>query len=309
MQLTLERTVATDTIAALYPYKIRVEIISATKDQGRVYEIPVFVHYNGLKKTFGVELFGFHLKAAKPHALVPKAEELLHGLITAVRFPTYMFIARRAKAIFPVYTIGDEVVATTQGGPVFRHVELAKVREYLTDYLHIAHILGENGRSDKLHVRGISRHTLGLRRPVMYLKKRVVGEVDFWAPVFQSGNGRFIYAYAASQRHETERQGDEVLTLQHTIACALQRDKRLTNPLDLRPDRLMPSYWQRLERILDCVGKTAVGNTTIPLYKKDNLYFGLEIREDEERYGLFLGTSVQDVTERARADYARRGLL
>ena len=72
--------------------------------------------------------------------------------------------------------------------------------------------MGNDGLSDKLHVRGVNMHTLGLRRPVMYLKKRVPGEVDFWAPVFESGDGERIYTYAASARREvTIGEGQEVL--------------------------------------------------------------------------------------------------
>lgn len=309
MRITLERSIASDAVAEHYPFTLRVEIINATKDRGAVYEVPVYVRYNGLNKTFGVEVFGFREEVPKPHLLVERVEKLLRGLITAVRFPTYMFIARRAKAIFPVYTIDHEVFATTQHGPVFRHVELAKVREYLTDYLHEANILGTRGLSDKLYVRGVSTHTLGLRRPVLYLKKRVLGENDFWAPVFQSGNGRSLYTYAASQRHEIERQSDEVLLLLRTVASALQTDGRLNNPLDLRPDRLMPSYWRRLEQILHPVGVTTVGDHRLGLYEINRCLIAVEERTDEERFGLFLGETKEDVQQRVRADYERRGLI
>ncbi len=99
--------------------------------------------------------------------------------------------------VYPVYTVGDEVYATTPGGPVFRHVELAKVREFLSDCLHTMEEIGSVDRAETLHVRGIDKNTLGLIRPSFYLKKRVPSEAEFWAPVFKSEDGRSIYTYAA----------------------------------------------------------------------------------------------------------------
>ncbi|MEM7334449.1 MAG: hypothetical protein AAF490_20395 [Chloroflexota bacterium] len=309
MKITITRQIAADEFAEVFPYTARVEIISATKDPGAVYEVPILVRHHGIQKSFQVEIFGFRLDAKKPDELRPKMEHILRGLINAARFPTYVFIARRAKAIFPVYTIGDEVVALTNEGPVFRHVELAKVRRYLTDFLHDAKILGEEGKSDKLHVRGISRHTLGLRRPVMYLKKRALQGEDFWAPVFQSSNGRSIYAYAASERQEINRGDQEVLTLHKLVANGLQQDKRLTDLYHLRPDRLMPSYWERLKKTSDFLEDTTVGNSSFPLYKNGNVYFAVEKRLEEERFGLFIGESKTAIVEHVTADLKRRGLL
>lgn len=309
MKITVERTVAADEQARIYPYTARVEIESATKDQGRVYEVPVLVRHNGLSKTFFAELFGFGIETHHPQEMPLEIEPVLRGLINAARFPTYVFIARRARAIFPVYTIGDEVVAVTNEGPVFRHVELAKVRDYLTDFLHTAHILGEYGLSDKLHVRGISQHTLGLRRPVFYLKKRIGDGNDFWAPVFQATDGRSIYAYAANQRQEAARQRDEVLLLHQQVATALQHDNRLQNETDLRPDRLMLAYWERLEKTLMRVGETAVGPHTLPLYKNNSYLIALECRPTEERFGLYLGKNEQILIQTIQNDYRRRALL
>ena len=136
----------------------------------------------GNKKIFDIEMCGFRVEAEKLEELEQKAALLAASLVNMSRLPSYVFIARRAGGVYPVYTIEDEVMATTPGGPVFRHVELAKVREYLTDYLHDIGILGERGLSDKLHVRGIDRHTLSLRRPVLYLKKRAINETDFLGP-------------------------------------------------------------------------------------------------------------------------------
>lgn len=308
MRISIERNLATDSIAEVYPHIARVEIIDATKDRGAVYQVPIFVRYNGLNKKFGLDVCGYRLEAKTPYLLQEPIEHLLRGLVRAARLPTYVFVARRAKAVYPVYTIHDEVLAVTADGPVFRHVELAKVREYLTDYLHDAHILGKKGMSDKLHVRGISRTTLGLSRPVMYLKKRVPQQSEFWAPVFQSNDGQKIYTYAASDRREVTRQDDEVLQLHALVAQLLQADNRLKSPYDLRPDRLMPAFWERLKRRLDFVEETAVSHITIPLYRHNQTWLGLEHRPEEDRYGLFLGSSKASLINRIKTDFSRRAL-
>ena len=310
VKILVERNIADDAFAEAYPYIARVEIISATMDRGRVYQVPVYVRYKGLERSFGVDVCGFRLEAKKPHQLAPQIEKMLRGLILASRLPNYVFVARRARAIFPVYTIEDEVMATTKVGPVFKHVELAKVREYLTDFLHEANILGEKGKSDKLHVRGVSTRTLGLRRPVMYLKKRIPGETDFWAPVFQSSDGQDLYAYAASNRQEVSRQSDdEVLQLHEMVANALQKDNRLHEAFDLRPDRLMPAYWERLKSTLQHHGQIEIGNISLDVYDNGRFTIAIETRPDEERYGLFLGQNQADVRRRAKQDFTRRGMV
>lgn len=311
MKIYIERNIADDTFAESFPYIARVEIVSATKDRGRVYQVPIFVRYQGLNKSFGVDVCGFRLEHKNPHHLAPHIEKLLRGLVNASRLPSYVFIARRARAVFPVYTIDDEVMAITPIGPVFKHVELAKVREYLTDFLHEAHILGEKGLSDKLHVRGVSKTTLGLRRPVLYLKKRVPGQTDFWAPVFQSGDGKTIYTYAASERREVSRQLDrEVLELHHLVAEALQRDRRLGDGYDLRPDRLMPAYWQRLRATLTAEDCFSLGGQEVALFQDNGrCWLAVETRPDEDRYGIFLGRDAADVRRRVQQDFQRRNRL
>jgi hypothetical protein len=231
--------------------------------------------------------------------------------------PDYVFIARRSQRIYPVYTIGDEVVATTPGGPQFRDVELAKVREHLTDYATIIGELGAPGKSDKLHVRGVSRRTLALRRPVFYLKKRVPGQADFWAPVFEVEDRPVIYAYVASARREVPVDaGLEVLTLRDKCAEALAHDKRLIHNCDLRVDRMMPGYWDRVRSTLTpetrCfkVGQSATHNgVEIPLYRNGQVALAAEYRASEDRWGLFVGNDLEDVRERLARDYVRRGLV
>ncbi|MCP5097113.1 MAG: hypothetical protein GY943_16310 [Chloroflexi bacterium] len=310
MKITIEHSITTDEFADSYPYIVRVEIVSATLNVGTIYQIPVFVKYQGLKKTFGMDICGFRVEAKKPTQLPAQAEALLKGLINVSRLPSYMFVARRAKAIFPVYTISDEVMAITPVGPIFKHVELAKVREYLSDFLHDAQILGEGGLSDKLHVRGISQRTLGLLRPVFYLKKRLPGETDFWAPVFQSMDGTHIYAYAANARREVERQADrEILSLHGLVATALQQDGRLRHVHDLRPDRLMSGYWERLKSTLANEGELVVNEQVIGLYGNGSITIGVEHRKEEDRYGLFFGSSKENVCNRIALDFKRRGIV
>lgn len=310
MKITVERNPADDSYGRTHPYIARVEIVSATMNVGTVYQIPIFVEYSGLQKTFGADVCGFRVTAKHPQQIIDPLSRLLYGLINASRLPHYVFIARRARAVFPVYTIDNEVMAITQGGPYFKHVELAKVREYLTDFLHQAGILGEKGLSDKLHVRGISQSTLGLRRPIFYLKKRVVGETDFWAPVFQAADGKTIYVYAVNQRRDVPKaDGTEVLELRELVAKALQADGRLQNPFDLRPDRLFPYLWEEMKNHLHEERPLPINQIELPRYRDGLHWVALETRPDEERFGLFLGRTADDLAQRVRADFQRRGLL
>ncbi len=312
MKLTIERNSGAN--REKVPYMIALEILSVTADVGRVYRIPVAITYVGAGKHFHVEICGVRLDAqGKPQALLQSAEILCRNLINVSRFPSYVFIARRAGHVYPAYTIGDEVfITTTGGGPVFRHVELARVRRHLTEYLHQIKVLGQDGKSDKLHVRGIDPRTLGLRRPVLYLKKRVVGEEDFWAPAFISGDGRALYTYAASERRETPLDGGcEVLRLREIVARALQADRRLGDRYDLRPDRLMPAGWQALRERLNPAGRVMIGGRdfdffNIALDGEQPLWLGLEPRPGEDRFGLFVGASAEDTLARMTRDFARR---
>ena len=310
MKITIERNTADDAYGRSYPYIARVEIVSATMDIGTVYQIPVFVEYAGLQKTFGVDVCGFRVTAKHPQQLVEPLSRVLYGLVNASRLPNYVFIARRARAVFPVYTINHEVMAITQGGPYFKHVELAKVREYLTDFLHDAGVLGERGLSDKLHVRGISQSTLGLRRPIFYLKKRITGETDFWAPVFQAADGKTIFTYAVNQRRAVPKaNGMEVFDLWESVAEALIADGRLQNKFDLRPDRLYNTHWEEIKEHLYEERPLPINQTELPQYRDGLHWLAVEPRPDEERFGLFLGRTAEDLAQRVRADFYRRGLL
>lgn len=307
MKLTLEPNSNGD--LETVPFHVRVDIVTATVDAGSTFYVPVEIRYQGIKKRFTVNICGWELESERPETLPGKISRFLPRLISLARLPTYVFIARRAGGIFPVYTVGSEVFATTPGGPVFRHVELAKVREYLTDYLHAAGVLGEKGLSDKLHVRGINMKTLGLRRPIFYLKKRIPGETDFWAPVFEADDGKHIYAYAANERRDVPAiAGVEVLYLRQTVASALQADNRLADSFALRPDRLFPEYWQRLKATLKEIDPIIVNGLSLAVYENGNATIAVEERPEEGRYSLFMGKDSEDLHARVAIDFARRGI-
>jgi len=306
MKVTLEQNNGENSDSI--PFFLNLEIVTETVDASTNFNIPVSVQLEGSEKLYSVDICGFKRETENLDAIPNITAQLVNQLISIARLPSYVFIARRAREIYPVYTKGHEVFATTPGGPAFEHVELAKVREYLSDYLHAIGTLGGDGLSDKLHVRGVNMHTLGLRRPVMYLKKRVPGEVDFWAPVFESGDGERIYTYAASARREVPiGQGQEVLALQSLVAGKLKENGRLSNTSDLRPGRLFPDYWGRLKATLTPQGSITVNGVDVPLYSNGALWIGEEMRSDEDRISLYLGFDADDIQERADIDFARRG--
>lgn len=283
-----------------------------------VHHHPVTAPQGIVRELYTADLAGFRLEAGNVNNIVQMTQKLLPALVNYARLPDYVFIARRAQRIYPVYTIGDEVVATTPGGPAFRHVELAKVRAYLTDYMVEIGELGVPGKSEKLHVRGVSRQTLALLRPVFYLKKRIPGQTEFWAPVFEAEDERSIYAYVASAKREAPIDGgQEVLAFREICAEALIADKRLLDSYDLRPDRLMPDYWARLEATLEkdrlklavFDNNTTTNGSEIALYNNGELLVAVEVRSAENRFGLFIGRNITDVRDHLAQDYLRRGLI
>ena len=303
MELTFEKN-----LEGAVPYTATLDTTDETIHPNRVYKIPVFKSAVG--SGYFSDICGFRATAKTMPGLESQMLHLADGLINMARLPRHVFVARRAKKVFPIYTVGDEVITTTPGGPIFRHVELAKVREYLTDYLHAADVLGENGQSDKLHVRGTSLQTLQLRRPVLYLKKRKPKEKEFWAPVFETENLDGLYTYAASGRREVKNEygGKGVLVLTRIVAEALKTDNRLTDNFDLRPDRLQPSFWEKLKPNLTPAGSVKIRGKMIDLFTSDGLHIGVEYREKEDRYGLFLDESVPNLADRITADFERRGI-
>ena len=82
-----------------------------------VVDIPVHETW-GEGRAYNAEVCGWRVEAAGPSGLVEPVGRLLRGLTNAARLPTYVFVARRSRRHYPVYTVGDEVVAATPGGPV-----------------------------------------------------------------------------------------------------------------------------------------------------------------------------------------------
>ena len=305
MHFMLER--APDT--SEQPYVLQIEQLDNTLMADSRLSIPI--HYERSRDTYNVELAGFRVDAPHPNLLPALAKPLLEGLINLARLPSYVFVARRSRAIYPVYTVGDDVIATTPGGPVFRHVELAKVRQHLSDYLHLTGVLGQPGLSDKLHVRGVDPQTLELIRPVFYLKKRIPQQTDFWSPVFAGPDT--IYTFAASARREVPRNaGLEILELQQVVAQALIADRRLHSSYDLRPDRLMAEHWLQLEQ--HCKREPhqlQTGEHTLALYRYADTLIGVEQRPESlsTRPGLFLHSTLAELEASVQLDFERRGML
>lgn len=299
------------------PYQIHIEIDTLTIDTGSVFNVPMHIHGNG-RTLYNAEVCGFRVEGREPQEVVNLVSKLMSGLVNVARLPTYVFIARRSHQMYPVYTVGDEVLVTTPGGPAFRHVELAKVRDYLSDYLHLIGELGVPGKSEKLHVRGVSRKSLALVRPIFYLKKRPMSddENEFWAPVFISSSGDSIYTYAASGRREVDmNNGREAILLQSQVAQALIADKRLKDSYNLRIDRLLPDYWQTVKATLQAHPAKLVyddpnfGKVKMDLYRNGKFVVAVEHRQDEDRYSFFLGHDETDLADHAAQDLVRRGLI
>ena len=294
------------------PYLVSAEITALTVDLNTTFHIPVFTHTNG-KDMYNAEVCGFRVEADKPDELVLLVDRLLRGLVNMARLPTYVFIARRSRQMYPVYTVDHEVFATTPGGPVFRHVELAKVRDHLTEYLHAVGELGTPGKSDTLHVRGVNMNSLALIRPIFYLKKRAqsAGENEFWAPVFLADDSNSIYTYAASGQREVDMAGGyEALLLRTQVTQALIADKRLPENFDLRPDRLMPDYWNRVKATLKPYpAKLVYDHQALDIYQNGRGIIAEEYRHDEDRFSLYIGQDNDDLRTRTAKDFVRRGLI
>ena len=311
MKLYLEQNSGSD--SSTVPYLANVEISTISIDFNTKFQVPITQRVNG-KTMYMANICGFESEGDSPEVVLALIENLVPELINLARLPTYVFIARRSHKMYPVYTYGDKVFATTPGGPLFEHVELAKVREYLADYLNTIGELGVPGKSEKLHVRGVHRRTLGLVRPIFYLKKRPASHDDneFWAPVFPSKDADSIYTYAASGRREVDiDNGYEVLWLRSQVAQALIADKRLVEDDDLRVDRLLPEYWEQVKASMTPLPNKLKfnGGTTFDIYQKGKRVVAVEHRTDEDRYSFYIGKDMEDLRLRTAKDLTRRGLV
>ena len=101
----------------------------------------------------------------------------------------------------------------------------------------------------------------------------------------------------------------EVFDLWGKVANALMADGRLNNTFDLRPDRLYSTHWQEIEAHLYTEEPLQINQFELPQYRDGLHWVAVEPRPEEERFGLFLGRTAQDLAQRVRADFQRRGLL
>ncbi len=301
-----------DSSSSSVPYFAHIEIATITADLETSFQIPIRVRQSQGTELYTSEICGFQVEGDTPAVVISLIEKLVPGLVNMARLPTYVFIARRSHKMYPVYTYEDKVFATTPGGPLFEHVELAKVREFLADYLHNIKALGVPGRSESLHVRGVRRTNLALIRPVFYLKKRPEAKDDneFWAPVFLTDDESGVYTYAANGRREVDLAGGyEALLLRSQVAQALIADKRLKDNYALRPDRLLPDYWERVKATLvQLPHKLGHNGTTFDLYKNGKYVVAVEHRIQEDRYSLYVGKDIDSLRDRTARDLVRRGL-
>ncbi|MEM7031138.1 MAG: hypothetical protein AAF629_16365 [Chloroflexota bacterium] len=302
MKFSLEQNTAEnkDTV----PYFVRVEFLSSTIDLSNTLHIPVYPKLFHERDVYIAEACGYQVHAEELDQIPALVFRLLQGMIAANRLPSYAFVARYSRNIHLVYTIGDEVTVKIPNGPSFRHVELAKVREYLSDYLRQTGLLGTRNQPDKLHARGIHRKSLALIRPIFYLKKRSPAEEknDFWAPVFLSDDRSNIYAFAANQKRATPvKCGHEIFDLYTKVTNALIADNRLQSPFDLQIDRLFPEQLNQLKGNITKLDEMIRHNEiTIPVYQNGPLYLSIEDRPDEERYNLHLADSLSELRQRIR---------
>ncbi len=296
------------------PYFADVYIKSISIDAGHTFNVPIYQREKNGETYYVSSVCGFQAEAdGQPEVVVALLNRLIPMLVNASRFPTYMFIARRSHKMYPVYTLNDEVFATARNSPVFKHVELAKVREYLMDYLHMTGELGVPGKSEKLHVRGVRRSNLSLIRPIFYLKKRPQAQDDneFWAPVFMTDNESGIYTYAASGRRQVDiDNGKEILQLRSQVAQALIADERLKDAYGLRVDRLLPDYWAKIKLTMQPTSKKlAFNDVTFDIFQEGRYLVAVEHRQAEDRYSFYIGEGEADLRERTAEDLVRRKLI
>lgn len=306
-------------------YVTHIEGLQEGLQKQRELHIPLSTFKQNGQLCYRAALGGHYLQATNPSELAGLIRRWLASVIHFGRLPDYVFIARKIGLMYPVYTVGSEVCAVvSNSGPVFRHVELAKVREYLRDYLRS---LPNFQTGDPLHIRGIHQRTLALKRPALYFRKRIFRQTEFWAPVFENTAGDALYAYAVNARREAPKtNGLEILQLHQQVSQALQNDHRLEQACDLRLERLQAAYWFRLKAKLTSlpeeiiVAGQALSAYQSPLTPSRFLVVEAcqetpaaatptEAPSDAVRYNLFLGDSLEDAHRRVIQDFIRRKMI
>lgn len=104
--------------------------------------------------------------------------------------------------------------------------------------------------------------------------------------------------------------GYEALLLRSQVAQALIADKRLKGNYDLRPDRLLPEYYERVKATFENYSaRLTFDDTIMEVYRSGKAMIAVENRLDENRYSLFLGHTMEDLRGRAARDFVRRGMI
>jgi hypothetical protein len=104
--------------------------------------------------------------------------------------------------------------------------------------------------------------------------------------------------------------GYEALLLRTQVAQALIADKRLKENYALRPDRLLPDYWMKVQATLKRYPARLVGEEkTLDVYQNGRGIVAVEYRDDEDRYSLYIGRDIDDLRSRTAKDFVRRGLI
>lgn len=296
------------------PYYVDIKLAPAKTSDNTYFQLPIYLKFIRGQNHYTAELCGLQMQENSPQAILNTIKKVVPTLENLGRMPTYVFIARHSLRVYPVYTSRNENLGlTVPGGPVIKHVELACVRDRVARYLNKVRVLGKTGDFEKLHVRGVHQKTLGLVRPVFYLKKRPLTpqDTEFWTPVFPSDENDSLYAYVLDKKYQNnEDSGHEVFRLRTQISQALMADNRLAQDLDLRIDRLLPDYWSKLQTKLEArIDKLAYRDKTLDMYQTGPLLVAVERRTDEDRYSLYIGHNPEDLRQRAGQDLARRGFI
>ena len=100
------------------------------------------------------------------------------------------------------------------------------------------------------------------------------------------------------------------MLLRSQVAQALIADKRLINSCDLRPDRLLPEYWEQVKNTLQVLSsKLFYDNIKFDMYRNGRFTIAVEYRQNEDRYSLFVGQDEDDLRYNTARDLLRRNLI
>ena len=164
-------------------------------------------------------------------------------------------------AIIFRFTLSATKCLQRPGGPQFRHVELAWVREYLTDYLNTIGILG-NGSQDDRCTYGVDTTTLEMIRPLFYFEengwrgRRISGHRFSFRPKLKPIRPPFtLYVASGPAAQHLRCCARHSGIARHRCRSADRRQKRLNASYDLRIDRIFAETLGSYRRIWDQNGR------------------------------------------------------